>query len=124
MQSFNFEKLDVYKKSQGFCLEVFTLTRNWPKEYLFDLTSQLRRAALSIPLNLAEGSSKTKKDFCRFIDISRGSCWECVAIIEVAFANKTVTQEQRDQLRSLLSDISKMLSGLKNSVNKSMNTEQ
>jgi four helix bundle protein len=81
---FNFEKLDVYEKSIDFVNQVYLATKNYPKEEMFGLTNQFRRAAVSISLNIAEGSAKTKKDFNRFVDMARGSVFECVAILQIS----------------------------------------
>ncbi len=116
MQNFNFENLDVYQKAIAFCNEVYTLTKKWPREYLFDLTSQFRRAALSISLNIAEGSSRSKKDFARFIDIARSSCLECVALIGIASKQKLVPENTENALMQELISLSKMLSELKKSL--------
>ena len=81
---FNFEKLDVYEKSIDFVNEVYLATKSYPKEETFGLTSQFRRAAVSISVNIAEGSAKTKRDFNRFVDVARGSVFECVAILQIS----------------------------------------
>ena len=113
---FNFEKLDVYQKSNNFVNEVYLTTRNYPKEEMFGLTSQFRRAAVSISLNIAEGSAKTKKDFSRFVDMARGSIFECITILQISEKLNYVGHVKINELRDRLIEISKMLSGLKRSL--------
>jgi len=113
---FNFEKLDVYEKSIDFANPVYLATKKYPKEEMFGLTSQFRRAAVSISLNIAEGSARSKKDFNRFVDMARGSVFECIAILQVSEKLNYVSHLKFDEFRDKLVEISKMLSGLKRSL--------
>src|ERR1043165_3486316 len=77
---FNFEKLDVWQKAIDFADLVYTNTRGFPADERFGLTTQLRRDAVSISSNIAEGSSRSSKiDFARFVEIAGGSLFEVVS---------------------------------------------
>ena len=71
---------------------------------------------MSISLNIAEGSARSKKNFCRFIDIARGSIFECVTILKISVKQQYVEIRTFDVLMEKLTDLSKMLSGLKSSI--------
>jgi four helix bundle protein len=114
--SFNFEKLTVYQKALDVIDKVYDYTNTFPKEELFGLTSQFRRSATSISLNIAEGSARSKKDYCRFLDIARGSIFESIAIIEIGKRKKYLEPSVVLELRKDFSEISKMISGLKKSI--------
>src|SRR3989344_2932700 len=88
---FKFEELRVYQEGLKFVNLIYLLTNRWPRDEVFGLSSQLRRAASSIVLNIAEGTSRTKKDFRHFLDLARGSCFECVAVIAIAKERKYIS---------------------------------
>ena len=88
------------------------LGRTYPKVERFGLIDQFRRAAVSIVLNIAEGSGGTKTEFKHFLIIARRSVRECVAVIEVSFRQEYVTLETKQKLRSDCADISRMITGL------------
>lgn len=78
MAAKSFEDIDIWKKAHQFVLDVYRLTENFPKQEMFGLTSQFRRAAISIPANFAEGFKKSgKADKIRFYNIAQGSLEEC-----------------------------------------------
>jgi len=113
---FSFEKLNVYNKANEFVNDIYLLTRSFSRDEMFGLTSQLRRAAVSISVNIAEGSARTKKDFNRFIDMARGSIFECVTILRIALEQEYLNQKKYMDLEDKLTSLSKMLSGLKRSI--------
>ena len=110
--SFMFENLDVYQKAVDFCDKVLSLTESFPKGYYF-LSDQLNRASLSISLNIAEGNGRfTKADRKNFFIIARGSVQECVPILELLRRKSLLSDILFDELRLLIEEIAKMLSGL------------
>ena len=122
---FNFENLNVYKKAIEFAKHVYLATKVFPREEMFGLTNQFRRAAVSISLNIAEGSAQSKKSFRKFLDIARGSVYECVAALQISQDIGYIGVQKLEQLRTDLVTISKMLSGLKRSLDtKPMNNER
>ncbi|WP_371922416.1 four helix bundle protein [Bizionia sp. M204] len=88
-----FKDLEVWKKSRLFCVEIYSITSKFPESEKFGLSNQLRRASVSIPSNIAEGSSRhSNKDFTRFLEIAIGSAYEIETQLLIAsdlnFINK------------------------------------
>ncbi len=113
---FNFENLRVYKEGLEFTSLIYNLTKKFPKDELFGLTSQLRRAAVSICLNIAEGSSRTKIDFKHFLSLARGSCNECITILTIAQKQNYINESDLNQAYEQCLIIAKMISKLRNSI--------
>lgn len=122
MISFKFEELVVYQKAIVFVYKIYSLTKRYPHDEMFGLTSQLRRAAVSISLNIAEVSARTKKEFNRFLDMARGSVFECVAILQISPKQKYINKSAFEELKESLVEISKKLSGLKHSLTQQTST--
>lgn len=118
--NFRFESLNVYQDSLTFINTVYSLSKSFPKDELFGITNQLRRAAVSISLNIAEGSSRTKKDFAHFLNLSKGSCFECVAILDVCKNQNYITEKQYFNLYEQLNKLSRMISSLQISLRKTI----
>lgn len=113
---FNFENLRVYQDGLKFVEKIYSFTKKFPNEEMFGLTNQLRRASVSVVLNIAEGSSRTKKDFRHFLDLSRGSAYECVAIINISKNQNLIDENLFNELYSDCLKLAKMISALKNSI--------
>ena len=120
---FNFEKLDVWHKAIDFADQVYTLTRSFPDYERFGLTNQMRRAAVSISSNIAEGGSRSSKaDFVRFIQMATGSIFEVVSQATIARRQGFLSEAAFAQLYAAAEEQSKMLSGLKKSLNSQPST--
>ena len=104
-QKYNFENLEVYRLARDLVREIYDVSKNFPREEIFVLTSQLRRAAISVLLNIAEGSIKSKKEFARFIDISIGSLLETKTCLNIAVDLKYMHQ---NKLRELVEKIDQL----------------
>jgi len=105
-----FRNLKVWTKSHQLTLDVYKSTRNFPKEELFGLVSQLRRASASIPTNIAEGSGrKSEKEFIQFLSIALGSANEVDYLIELSKDLGFISQETWAQLDQEINEIQSML---------------
>ena len=114
---FGFERLEVWEKAILFADTVYTVTRNFPSEERFGLTNQMRRAAVSISSNIAEGSSRnSKKDFARFVEIATGSVYEVVSQSFIGRNQGFLSQEDFDALYQAAEQQGRMLSGLRRSL--------
>lgn len=112
-----YENLSVYQKSLVFTRTVRECTRQFPKEELYNLTSQFRRAADSITLNIAEGGGNmSEKEFARFLTYSIRSGCECKGCIDIAEINGYINEEKKITLRNDANEIIAMLDGLHKSL--------
>ncbi len=109
---FAFEDLNVYEKALDFVDLAYETTTNFPKHELYGLVSQLNRAAVSIALNIAEGSGDTNPQFNRFLQIAINSVKECVVCSTVARRRKYISVIEDNEIRQKLEELSKMVTGL------------
>lgn len=109
---FKFESLEVWKKSVEFAAYIYELIKDFPNWESYNLTSQIARAAVSISLNIAEGSSRTSKvDNKRFIQMSIGSLNEVVTCLYIAKTQKYVKDAKFKEAYEKCEEISRMLYG-------------
>lgn len=114
---FNFERLETWQEAINFADLVYALTRGFPDHERFGLTNQMRRAAVSISSNIAEGSSRSSRpDFARFVEIATGSLFEVVSQSFIGRRQGFLTEEQFQQLYTAAEKQGRMLSGLRNSL--------
>lgn len=110
IESFRFEKLLVWQKAIEYSLYIYKITTKFPKSEIFGIQSQIRRAAVSIALNIAEGSGRrTKKDFRKFLHDSLGSLRESVTCLHLSKQLTYIGKSEFDHSYSLATEISKML---------------
>ena len=115
----DFTKYNVWKDSVEFCTAVYKLTSSFPDSAKFGLVSQLRRAAVSISSNIAEGASRTSEmEFCRFIEIAIGSGFEIKSQTIVSAKLGFISNEQEILLINDLDSVLKQLSALRNKLKK------
>ena len=114
---FNFEKLDTWKEAIAFADIVYQLTRGFPAEERFGLTNQMRRAAVSISSNLAEGCSRSSRaDYARFVEIATGSVFEVVSQATIGRNQGFLDQTGYQSVYDAAEKQSRMLSGLRKSL--------
>lgn len=108
-----YQELIVWKKAVAFSVIIYKETENFPEKEKFGLTSQIRRAAVSIPSNIAEGSKRgTIKDYCSFLRIAHGSGAELETQIIISKELDYIDPETFTHLQSDLNEIMKMLGGM------------
>lgn len=119
LPKFKFEDLQVYQKSLDFVDLAYEVSKKFPQSELYNLTSQFKRAAVSISLNIAEGSGDTDAQFNRFLQIANASIKECVVCSTIANRQKFITDQENLNNRHKLAELSKMISSLKKYLRKS-----
>jgi len=115
--AFRFEKLEIFQLALDFATSAYEKTMQFPAEERFDLTSQTRRAANSIALNIAEGSGRgTNKDFCHFLDIAVGSTFEVVTCFFLAKKHGYISEQTVENITREGEMLSKKIYSFKNTL--------
>lgn len=113
MSSRSYKELIVWQKSYSLTLHIYSATKNFPKDELFGLVSQIRRASVSISSNIAEGNTRiSKKDHLHFIRIAYGSGAELETQLSLSKDLGYLTEKEYTQINELLSEVMKMLNAL------------
>lgn len=108
-----YKELIVWQKAVDLVTIIYSLSKNSPKEELYGLTNQIRRAAVSIPSNIAEGFGRnSKNDSKRFLQISNGSVFELQTQLEIAKRLRFISENDFNMIFSLTREIEAMLSSL------------
>ena len=114
---FGFEKLEVWQRAVEFADDVYRMTQQFPDDEKFGLVNQMRRAAVSISSNIAEGSSReSHKEFIRFLQIAYGSLMEVVSQLHIAQRQEFLPNDRARDLYRAGEEIARMISGLKRSL--------
>ena len=109
----NYREYIVWQKAHDFTMDVYKVTEDFPRSEMYGLTSQIRRAAASIPTNIAEGCGRnTDKDFARFLEIASGSASETDYQLLLSKDLKFIDAEHYKSLYEQLTEVRKMLSSL------------
>lgn len=117
----SFEDLIVWQKAIKLSVEIYKLTSNFPKEEMFGLTSQIRRASNSISLNVSEGSVRTTKMYINQLIIANGSASEVLSGSILANELGFLTEKELTRLREMISEIKKILNTLISSLERKTN---
>lgn len=110
----NYKNLKIWEVGIEIVDDVYKLINEFPSDEKFGLTSQLSRCSISIPSNIAEGSSRTNKSFSHFIDISLGSSFELETQLIIAVKRNYITQEQLTKVEEKLAEFQKMTMSFQN----------
>ena len=109
----NFKDLNVWKKSMDFVTEIYQQVSLFPEDEKFGLVSQMKRAAISIPSNIAEGSGRnSKKEFIHFLSIAKGSSYELQTQILLSSRLGLLNEVKTEKLNDSICEIQKMIFGL------------
>ncbi len=123
-KSRSFEDVMVWKKAHAFVLDIYRVTKLFPKEELFGLTSQYRRAAVSIAANIAEGyGKKSVKDKLRFYNIAEGSINECKYYIILSKDLKYIDDFESDRLYGEITSVQKLLFSYSRALHQNTSTD-
>lgn len=111
MAKHNFRRLKIHQRALAFVVEIYKISKRFPEEEVYGLTSQIRRAATLVALNIAEGSGNfSEKEFKRYWEIALRSDYEVIACLEIALRLNYCSSDDCDRLISEADEISAMIS--------------
>ena len=117
----SYRNLEVWQKSMDLVIMCYQLTEGFPKNDIYGLASQLQRAAVSIPANIAEGRQRQhSKEFLQHISIASGSLAELETHIQIADRLNYITDDQTKKVLDKTAEVGRMLHGLRNSISKKL----
>ncbi|MCB0674856.1 MAG: four helix bundle protein [Saprospiraceae bacterium] len=117
MKEYSFERLEVWKLARRLTNHIYSISRNFPDEEKFGITSQIRRASVSIGSNIAEGTSrKSRIEKQRFLEISYGSTLEVLNLLLIAHDQQFIKEADVLQLRSIVEELTNKLYKLKETI--------
>ena len=117
----SYRELVAWRKAMDLVNDVYTATRAWPNEELYSLTSQVRRAAISVPSNIAEGQGRrSTKEFLKHVSIAYGSLMEVETQIIIAKEQGYCSAAQAEELLALAAEVGRLLNGLSNSLKRKL----
>ena len=116
LYQYSFEKLTVWQESRKLVTHIYQLLKKYPSNEVYSIVSQIKRASVSVPSNLAEGSARiTGKDKAHFTSISYGSLMELLNLLYISFDLEYISEEELDICKDSIYELSKQLSALRNS---------
>ena len=119
---FSFEKLEVWQETRKLVSEIYRLVGKFPKEEKYALSDQIRRAIVSVPSNIAEGTGRgSLKEQIHFVEIAFGSLMEAYCQLQLASDLRFIQEEDLANIKPRISSISNMLIGLRASIRKRLN---
>ena len=117
-----FRELIVWQKAMSFVTEIYKVSKQFPKDETFGLTSQIKRSAVSIPSNISEGYGRQGlNDYLRFLNIAMASLFELQTQLEIAYNLEYINKEKFDNLYELTREIERMLSSFIRSIKSKRN---
>lgn len=113
----NYRELIVWQKGMDLVMDIYQMSQKFPQEEMYGLTSQIRRSAVSIPSNIAEGQGRrTASEFKRFLAIARGSLQETETQIQIAHRLGYINENEETNLLEKCTEVAKLINGLSNSL--------
>jgi len=115
----SYRDLETWQTAMDLVAEIYGVTKSFPKDELYSLTSQLRRAAVSVPSNIAEGQGRdSTKEFLHHLSIAHGSLCEVETQLLIAQRLEYLTREESERLASLAASVGRLINGLSRSLRK------